>query len=415
MTGPRGGSAPTSGVPDLLAPAQLGPVRLRNRVLKAATYEGLTHRGRVTTDLRDFHVALAEGGVGMTTVAYCAVSADGRTDRHQFHWQPEALPGMTRLVEQIHAAGAAVSAQIGHSGPVGHPRINRAPSLAPSAVWNTTAGTRAQAVTVDQIDRIVGDFGAATRRARDCGFDAVEVHLGHNYLLSAFLSPRLNRRSDDYGGSLTGRARFPLAVLAAVREAAGDDLAVLAKVSMDDGVRGGFALPEAVEFVALVEAAGLVDAVELTVGSSLKNPMYLFKGDAPIADFAAVMPQPIRLGVRLVGRAVLKEYPYEDGYLLEQGLPVLAATGLPLVALGGMTSRPVMERALAMGYAFVAVGRELLIQPDLVARMTADPDTPSLCTHCNRCMPTNFTGTRCVLVHPQSPRGPSWGQPEGYL
>jgi 2,4-dienoyl-CoA reductase-like NADH-dependent reductase (Old Yellow Enzyme family) len=177
---------------------------------------------------------------------------------------------------------------------------------------------------------------------------------------------------------------------------------------MEDGVRGGITLDETVQVAQWLEQDGSVDALELTAGSSLLNPMYLFRGDAPVRDFAAVLPPPIRLGVRVFGRRLLKSYPYEDGYLLEQGRQVRAAVNLPLVALGGIADRTTVERAMADGFEFVAMARALLIDPDLVARMQDDASTRSRCTHCNRCMPTNYTGTRCALVQQHSPRSDVW-------
>lgn len=394
--------------PDAFAPATLGPVTLRNRTIKAATYEGLSRRGRVTRELVDFHRAPAAGGVGMTTVAYCAVAEDGRTDRNQITWQDDALPGLRALTDAVHAEGAAISAQIGHAGPVAEARSNRSPALAPSRRLNVTAFSVARAATPADLRRVVSAHAEAARRAEQVGFDAVEVHLGHNYLASAFLSPRLNRRKDAYGGSLLHRSRVARDIARAVHDAVGGRLAVVAKLNMEDGVRGGFSLQESIQVAQWLEQDGSVDALELTAGSSLLNPMYLFRGDAPLRDFAAVMPQPIRLGVRLVGRRILRSYPYEDAYLREQALQVRAAVQLPLIFLGGVTTRPVVERAMSDGFQFVAMGRALLREPDLVRRMATDARTPSLCTHCNRCMPTNYTGTRCVLVQQDSPRSEEW-------
>lgn len=394
--------------PDAFAPAVLGPLTLRNRTIKAATYEGLSRRGRVTQELIDFHRAPAAGSVGMTTVAYCAVARDGRTDRNQITWQDEALPGLRALTDAVHAEGAAISAQLGHGGPVAEARGNHVPALAPSRRLNTTAFNVARAATPEDLRRVVEQHAEAARRAEQVGFDAVEVHLGHNYLASAFLSPRLNRRKDDFGGSLHNRARVARDLARAVHDAVGGRLAVVAKLNMEDGVRGGLALEESIQVAQWLEQDGTVDALELTAGSSLLNPMYLFRGDAPLRDFAALMPQPIRLGVRLVGRRILRSYPYEDAYLRDQALQVRAAVRLPLVFLGGVTTRPVIEQAMSDGFDFVAMGRALLREPDLVARLAVDAHTPSLCTHCNRCMPTNYTGTRCVLVHPDSPRTAEW-------
>lgn len=394
--------------PDAFAPAQLGPIQLRNRIIKAATYEGLSRRGLVTRELIDFHRAPAAGGVGMTTVAYCAVAKDGRTDRNQIVWREEGLPGLRALTAAVHDEGAAIAAQIGHGGPVAEARSNRSPALAPSKRLNPLAFGVSHEASQADIARVVTAHGDAARMAERAGFDAVEVHLGHNYLASSFLSPRLNRRKDEYGGSLDNRARLSRDIMRTVHGAVGGRLAVTAKLNMEDGASGGFALPEAIQVAQWLEQDGTVDALELTAGSSLLNPMYLFRGDAPLKDFAAVMPQPIRLGVHLFGRRVLRSYPYEDAYLRDQARQVRAAVRLPLVFLGGVTSRPVIEQAMHDGFEFVAMARALLREPDLVRRMQEDPTTTSLCDHNNRCMPTNYTGTRCVLAQDESPRTAEW-------
>ena len=383
---------------DAFAPARLGPLQLRNRVIKAATFEGVTPHGLVTDELVDFHVRVARGGAAMTTVAYLAVAPEGRTDRHQIHWRADALPGLRRLTDAVHAEGAAVSAQIGHAGPVADARSNRLPALAPGRSFQPATLSITRAASADDLHRIVRAHADAAVMAADCGFDAVEIHLGHNYLASAFLSPRLNRRRDEYGGSLGNRARFARQIGRAVREAVGDRVAVLAKLNMEDGVRGGFGLAEAIQVAQWLEADGSLDALELTAGSSLLNPMYLFKGPAPIPDFAAAMRHPVvRWGVRIAGRTRLHDYPYRDGYLLDDAAKVRAAVSLPLILLGGVTNSAVIERGMAAGFDFVAMARALLREPDLVNRMAADAAVTSRCIHCNRCMPTIYSGTRCVL------------------
>lgn len=401
--------------PDVFAPAKIGPLQLRNRVIKAATYEGLSHKSLVTRDLLDFHVAYARGGVGMTTVAYCAVAREGRTDRHQIYWTDEAMPGLRRLTDAVHAEGAAVSAQIGHGGPVASPKANGAPALSPSKHFHATSLSWAQEASVADIRRITEAHAEAARRAVEAGFDAVEVHLGHNYLASSFLSPKINHRTDAYGGSLENRARFAREIMKAVRDAVGGRIAVIAKMNMDDGVPGGFWLDEAIPVTQWLEQDGTVDALEMTAGSSLLNPMYLFKGDAPLKEFADVMPQPIKLGVKAVGKRFLHSYPYRDAYLLEDTRQIRAAVDLPMILLGGITDKPVMDLAMREGFQFVAMARSLLREPDLINRLQKDAGTPSLCIHCNKCMPTNFTGTRCVLVDLGTTRRASWGKPEGYV
>lgn len=265
------------------------------------------------------------------------------------------------------------------------------------------------------IDRITRAHADAALRAADAGFDAVEVHLGHNYLISSFLSPKLNRRTDAYGGSLVNRARFAREVLRAVSDAVRGRIAVIAKMNMDDGARGGFWLDEAIPVAQWFEQDDTLDALELTAGSSLLNPMYLFKGDVPLDEFAGVMPQPIRFGVKMIGGQLLRHYPYSDAFLLEDARQIRAAVNLPMILLGGITTKDVMDTAMAEGFQFVAMARALLREPDLINRIQADHHTPSLCIHCNKCMPTNYTGARCVLVNSTSPRSATWGTEAGYV
>ena len=392
---------------EVFAPAVLGPLTLRNRIIKAATFEGVVPKGLVTDDLIDFHTRVGRGGAAMTTVAYLAVSPEGRTDRHCIHLRTEALEGLYRLTEAVHATGAAVAAQLGHAGPVANPRSNRAPALAPSRRVSPM-GTVSRAVTEAEIERVTADFARGAAMVADAGFDSVELHLGHNYLLSAFLSPKLNRRTDRFGGSLENRARFPRQVVAAVREAVGHRVAVTAKLNMADGVPGGLWLDESVEVGRMLEHDGHLDALELTGGSSLSNPMYLFRGEAPLKEFAATLPPAARLGFRFVGRRFLPEYPFEEAFFLPYARQFRDALAMPLILLGGITRLETVERALDEGFAFVAMARALLREPDLVRRMEAGTATDSLCIHCNKCMPTIYRGTRCVLVQgdPDAAPGP---------
>ncbi|UFS97826.1 NADH:flavin oxidoreductase [Nocardia huaxiensis] len=388
---------------DVFAPATLGPITVRNRVIKAATFEGRTPEALVTDELIDFHREVAAGGIGMTTVAYCAVAPGGRTDRHQLWMRPEALPGLRRLTDAVHAEGAAVSAQIGHAGPVANAASNRLPALAPSRMFSPLGMAPMKVPDVAEIRDLVRAHANAATLAVQAGFDAVEIHFGHNYLVSSFLSPLLNRRRDSYGGTLTARARLAREIARAVREAVGDRLAVTAKLNMEDGVRGGLTLEDSLQVAAWLEADGALDALELTAGSSLLNPMLLFHGDAPRREFAKVLPTPARLGFKVVGRAFLKEYPYQEAYLLERARQFRRELSMPLILLGGITNLDTMHRARAEGFEFVAMGRALLREPKLLQRLQSEPTTQSACVHCNKCMPTIYTGTRCVLRPASSP------------
>lgn len=387
---------------DPYAPADLGPIRLRNRLIKAATFEGRTRDQVVTQQLIDFHRAMAGGGVGLTTVAYCAVRNDGTTDGRQLWWRDDVLPGMRRLTDAIHSEGAAISAQIGHSGPVADGKAIGAPTYAPSKSFNALSRRFNRAATEQDIAEIVEAFAKSARMAEDSGFDCVELHFGHNYFISAFLSPRLNKRTDQWGGSLENRARLARLVAKTVREATGGRIAVTAKLSMDDGVGGGLRPPEAIQVAQWLEQDGALDALELTAGSSLLNPMYLFRGGAPIKEFAANFSPMMRVGLKAFGKNFIRAYPYTDLFLLETAKKFRAAVSMPLILLGGVTSHDTVMTAMAEGFDFVAMGRALLMEPDLPNRMRADHSTTSACIHCNRCMPTIYSRTRCVLVEPDA-------------
>jgi 2,4-dienoyl-CoA reductase-like NADH-dependent reductase (Old Yellow Enzyme family) len=399
--------ARATGVPEVFAPAVLGPVRLRNRVIKSATFEGATPDGLVTDRLVEFHREVAAGGVGMTTVAFCAVAPEGRTERRQIVVRPAAVPGLRRLADAVHAEGARVSFQLGHAGPVADSSSNGLQALAPSRRFNAL-GMRFDRVATDgDLARVVAAHAEAAHLAAEAGADAVELHFGHDYLVSAFLSPRLNRRRDAWGGEHRNRAELARRVAAAVRERVGDRVAVLAKLTMHDGARGGTRPADSLATARLLQDDGTLDALVLTGGSSLLNPMFLFRGDPPLREFAAAMRQPLRLGVRLSGTRFLRDYPFEEAFLLPLARRFRAELTMPLVLLGGVTRRETMDLAMAEGFAFVAMARALLREPDLLDRLRRDASTesgsvggkpaPSACIHCNRCMPTIYTGTRCPL------------------
>lgn len=385
--------------PDVFNPAKLGPLTLRNRVIKAATFEARTPDALVTDDLIEYHRLPAAGGVAMTTVAYCAVSPGGRTGGNQIWMRPHAVPGLRRLTEAIHAEGAAISAQIGHAGPVADARSNQATALAPVRFFNPIAMRFAQKATREDIDDVLAAHAHAARLAVDAGFDAVEIHLGHNYLASAFLSPLLNRRDDEFGGSLQNRAKVARGLVMAVRRAVRQQVAVTAKLNMTDGIRGGITVDEALITARWLQDDGGLDAIELTAGSSLVNPMYLFRGDAPVKEFAAAFKPPLRWGIRMTGHRFFREYPYRDAYLLREARLFRAELTIPLILLGGITNRTTMDLAMAEGFEFVAMARALLAEPDLVNRIAAEgSQVRSACTHCNQCMATIYRRTHCVVT-----------------
>ncbi|WP_461635126.1 NADH:flavin oxidoreductase [Glutamicibacter soli] len=395
----------TTTIPDPFAPVTLGPVTLRNRIIKAATSEGRSPKGLVTDDLIDFHLDFIRGGAGMTTVAYCCVSPEGASAPGQILMSEKALPGLKRLTDAIHAEGGAISAQLGHAGMVASKKITGVTSMGPSKFVNPSSMEYCRAIRREEIAMVIEQFGAAARIAVEAGFDAVELHFGHNYLPSSFLSPLLNRRKDEYGGSIENRSRFVREIAQRVRAEVGDKIAVIAKISMDDGLPGSIWLNDSIRTAQLLDEDRNLDAIELTQGSSIIRQMYLFRGDVPVSDFAAVVKEPMKTGVRLFGKFALGSFPYKDLYMLDaarQFVPVMKHT--KLILLGGINNREHIDTGMREGFDFVAMGRGLLREPDLVNRIREDSTVTSRCIHCNKCMYTVYGRTHCVM-EPNSHHG----------
>ena len=395
----------TTTIPDPFAPVALGPVTLRNRIIKAATSEGRSPKGLVTDDLIDFHLDFIRGGAGMTTVAYCCVSPEGASAPGQILMSEKSLPGLKRLTDAIHAEGGAISAQLGHAGMVASKKITGVTSMGPSKFVNPSSMEYCRAIRREEITMVIEQFGAAARIAVEAGFDAVELHFGHNYLPSSFLSPLLNRRKDEYGGSIENRSRFVREIAQRVRAEVGDKIAVIAKISMDDGLPGSIWLDDSIRTAQLLDEDRNLDAIELTQGSSIIRQMYLFRGDVPVSDFAAVVKEPMKTGVRLFGKFALGSFPYKDLYMLDaarQFVPVMKHT--KLILLGGINNREHIDTGMREGFDFVAMGRGLLREPDLVNRIREDSTVTSRCIHCNKCMYTVYGRTHCVM-EPNSHHG----------
>jgi len=387
----------TSPRPTVFEPARLGPLTLRSRIVKAATFEGVMPRGAVTDELVDFHAEVARGGTALTTVAYCSVSPAGRVHRDTLVLGPDTVPGLTRLTDAVHKEGALASAQIGHAGLVANQISNGMSTTAPSTRISAPAMGLVRGATLGQLDGIVADYARAARFAVDAGFDALEVHLGHNYLLSSFMSPNLNKRRDHYGGSIANRTAFPRRVLAAIREAVGDSVAVIAKFNMTDGVPRGLWLDESLPMAKLIEADGHIDAMQLTGGSSLLNGMYFFRGDVPMKEFVASQPKVIGWGLKVYGPKIFPKLPFEEAFFLPMARQFRSELSIPLILLGGINRLDTIDEALDEGFEFVAMGRALLRDPYLVNKFRDKSAHEGLCIHCNKCMPTIYTGTKCVI------------------
>jgi len=389
---------------DVFQPATLGPLALRNRVIKAATSEGMSPGGVASDRLIAFHRRLAEGGVGLTTVAYCSVSEDGRTFGDQLLLGDASRERLSALTDAVHDAGGRASLQLCHSGMFSKirgkgGRSPRCPSFTLNLYGSLAGLPFAHAMTDADIGEVIDDFGRAAESAAHLGFDAVEVHLGHGYLLSQFLSPAINRRRDRWGGSLDSRLRLPLAVIDRVRDAVGKDVAVIAKMNLDDGFDGGLGIDEAVEVAAALEASGAVDLLIPSGGFTSRSAFYLLRGGLPLRQMAAAQSDlASRTAMRTFGRFVVRPYPFTEAFFAPLAKRVRARVDMPVALLGGLVSRDNLAQARADGFEFVVLGRALIADPDLVSRMERGDIDRTRCNACNECIAEmDRDGVRCVL------------------
>jgi len=370
---------------------KLGPVTLRNRTIRAAAFEGMCPGNRVSEDLISYHRAIAAGGIGMTTVAYAAVERSGLSFSHQLLLDKEAVPDLRKLTDAVHREGAACSIQIGHCGNMASASVTGTRPVAPSARINLYGPTFPRSLSQSDIRSLVKSFGNAVNTARESGFDAVEVHAGHGYLISQFLSPYTNRRKDSFGGSLENRARFMVMVMEEVKEAAGNDMAVLVKTNTADGFKGGMELDECIEAARILEQSG-ADALVLSGGFVSKAPMYILRGAMPIKIFAYYIENKVmQFFVRMFGNYLVKEIPFDEGYFLEDALKFRARLKLPLVYVGGLIAREKIDEVLNDGFEMVAFARALIKDPDFVNKLKKMELSRSECDICNYCIAVMYS------------------------
>jgi len=376
---------------------RIAALELRNRVIRAGCFEGMCQQGSVTKALIEHHRRVAAGGVAMTTVAYCSVSFDGRAFGHEMWMREEIVPDLGRLTEAVHREGAAASIQIGHCGFFASPKEIGHRSIGASSKLCLYRLSYCRQMAEGEIHDKVMEFGKAADLAKQAGFDAVEIHAGHGYLLSQFLSPWTNHRDDQYGGSLENRMRFPAAVIRHVRQVVGPDFPIIVKMNQRDGMKGGLELGEAIRIARGFEQEG-ASALVPSCGFTAKTPLYMMRGNVPAMEMSRNQQSLIiRSGMILFGRFMVQEYPFERVYLLEGARRIRDAVNIPVIYVGGILSIDDMEQVMQEGFAFVEVGRATIRDPDFVNKLKRGEILKSDCDHCNRCIATmDAGGVYCV-------------------
>lgn len=384
----------------LFTPGKLGPVELRNRTIRSAAFEGMGRANGPTQQLKDYHVSVAKGGVGMTTLAYAGICRSALSFDTQLWLRPEIVTPLRDITDAIHAEGAKASIQIGHCGNMTHIRTAGGIPVGASGGFNLYSPTVCRGLRPQELKDLARNFGEAVDTARDAGFDCVEVHAGHGYLISQFLSPYTNHRRDEFGGSLENRMRFMNMCLEEVMRHAGSDMGVIVKTNMRDGFKGGLEIDDCLRVAKEIERAG-VHGIVLSGGFVSKAPMYVMRGKMPLYSMTYYMRQLwLKYGVRMAGRFMIKPSPFKELYFLDDALRFREELKLPLIYVGGVVDRKGADRVMSEGFDFLQMGRALLNEPDFVNRMREDEDNHRCgCDHVNYCIARMYSREMACHKH----------------
>ncbi len=388
-------------------PTKIGPLNLRNRFIKAATNEGMAKKGLVTKGLAKFHADIARGGVAMSTVAYCAISEEGKTFVDQATLNKDSVDDFKVLTEGVHAGGAAACAQITHAGCFSFlPKsVIESKPISSSGGFNKcgvmTRRFTKRKMSRDDMNRVADDFVSAAITAKECGFDAVELHMGHGYLLSQFISPFYNKRHDEYGGSIDKRMSFPREVLSKILEAVGKDLAVIVKYSMTDGRKGGNTIKYGLRIAEIIQETGAHMAV-LSNGMNVESISAMFGSSLPEQVRQPPKNPIIRWGLEWQKISEFKKVDFREIYLLELAKEIRNRVSMPLCYIGGVQTIDNVKEVLKEGFDAIGLGRVLIADPDLPNQFRDGKMSSSTCTACNQCVTMMYSpsGTGCVLREP---------------
>ncbi|MBP3374112.1 MAG: NADH:flavin oxidoreductase [Bacteroidaceae bacterium] len=389
--------------------AHIGPLTLRNRTIRSAAFESMCPGHEPSQMLYDYHTSVARGGVGMTTVAYAAVEESGLSFDRQLVMRPEIIPGLRRLTDGIHKEGAAAGIQLGHCGNMSHKEICGCIPVGACTGFNLYSPTIVRGLRRNELPALAKKFGQAVNLAREAGFDSVEIHCGHGYLIDQFLNSYFNHRHDEYGGSLENRMRFMTMCIEEVMKAAGNDIAVVAKMNMRDGLkRPGTTLEESMEIAKRLQQLG-VHAIVLSGGLVSATPMYVMRGEMPIHTMTHYMDKAwLKYGVRACGKMMVPTVPYQEAFFLEDAL--LFRKALPdmkFIYVGGLVAGDKINEVLSHGFEAVQMARSLLNEPDFVNRLKDDPHHRCGCRHSNYCIARMYSVDMACHQHLKEPLTPA--------
>lgn len=381
----------------IVSKGKIGDLILRNRIIKAGCFEGMSQNGGVTLELEEHHRKIAAGGIAMTTVAYCSVSKDGRAFDHEMWMHCDLIADLQVLTTKVHKEAAAASIQLGHCGYFASRKVIGKRPMGASPKFNLFRMSYGKKMTKQDIAEKTNDFVNAAEIAIKSGFEAIEIHAGHGYLLSQFISPYTNKRKDEYGGSLENRMRFPSDIIKKIRKIVGSDFPIFIKINLRDGMKGGLELAEAIEVAKIFEAAG-ASALIPSSGFTSKTPFLMLRGKLPISEMVANQTDLLmKIGLALFGKIMVQEYPDSTLFHLEEAKKINDAVKIPVIYIGGIKTPADIQKVLDAGFEFVQIGRALIHDNNFVDHIKAGISINEECDHCNRCVAAmDGGGVYCV-------------------
>ncbi|MEA2108015.1 MAG: NADH:flavin oxidoreductase, partial [Pseudomonadota bacterium] len=354
-------------------PTFIGNLELKNRFIRSATWDGMAGiKGEVTPEQIKIYKTLAAGGAALLTSGYTFISPEGRQHHGQAGLdQDRVMEPLAELAEIVHQSGSRLFIQLVHCGGQANPKISRLPAKAPSAIDHQLFDQRPQELTRKEIKKLINDFATAAGRAKEAGCDGVQLHAAHGYLISQFLSPAINKRQDDFGGSLDNRFRFLRECFLRTREVVGRDFPLTIKINGQDYLENGLMLDETVEICQRLEEMGL-DAIEISGGSKASSPK-----------------QPVIMKI---------DQPEKEAYFLDDAVAIQRTVNIPVITVGGIRSPRTIDKIISLGIPLIALCRPLIREPELINRWQDGDLSPSSCTSCNGCFKPAWRGEgiRCI-------------------
>ncbi len=380
----------------LFEPIKIGNLEIKNRLVKAATHESMAGpKGEVTPQAVEFFRRLGKGGVGMALVGNMFHSWDGHNWPLQLGIDEDfQIKGHKELTDAVHESDCKVFAQINDCGREAKEDYNggikpRGPSRVPHTIFLHIP----REMTGEDIEKTIASWARACARAREAGYDGVEIHGAHGYMVNQFLSPTLNRRKDEYGGKLENRWRFVQELYAAARREVGDDYPLIIKINATDC----FPIPIGVRFNEALRTAEMLgglgfDALEVSCGC-YEAGMTLIRGPLPLklvmrtAKELATLPAPLKWLLGLTDPIAMRLFPFRENYNIEYSREVKKKVGVPVISVGGLRDPAKMEEFVSEGWAdMISLGRPLIAEPNFPSRVEAGDLSPSKCVNCNICL-----------------------------